>query len=558
MLKIQPQYLPLIKLLNDRLFLIPEYQRAYSWKTQQRKDLFEDLRKIHEKGDKETHFMAAIVCLRKGIQKIGTDELQVMHIVDGQQRLTTLILLLKQLSLILGPKNKKEKKLADELQELLVKPDGDELLLLQTNHDSSHYFSDFIRYGKTTASSKAKTASDREILLAIEECARFVDNWAKHSSLIDLGALLKNKLYFLLHEIDDEKSVYTVFEVLNSRGLPVSWFDRLKSILMGIAYELPSANSKGLIENLRNTWRDIYHVVGLRQGLSTEALRFAATLYTDQSISKVLGEEDSVNTFKEFASEGAAEINKISTWLLDVAEACDEVIKNKRTNAVTRISHTRLLAVAINLHEDLDRQDKEEVLSAWEKVTFRIFGMLGKDSRTRVGDYTRLARKITKENLSKDAIIKEIEDIGEEFSIGDAVNSLKKANCYEGWQEEFRYFMFRYEEHLADQQGMKYSNKHWNKIWAADSTDSIEHIYPQSKASDEIKHRLGNLVMLPPKLNSKLGNISPKDKIDAYKKTGLLINQRVAEIIETKGRWGKTEINLWEKELLEWASHEWE
>ena len=62
----------------------------------------------------------------------------------------------------------------------------------------------------------------------------FIQGWTDSGeALSSLAALLKNRLFFLLHEIEDEQTVYTVFEVLNSRGLDVSWLDRLKSILMG-------------------------------------------------------------------------------------------------------------------------------------------------------------------------------------------------------------------------------------------------------------------------------------------------------------------------------------
>src|SRR5205085_10998223 len=94
MLTIQPQYLPLAKLFDGRLFRIPEYQRAYSWQSHQRNDLFSDIEKTHAKGADEGHFMAAVVCLRRAKESLGTDEFHVMEVVDGQQRLTTLIILL--------------------------------------------------------------------------------------------------------------------------------------------------------------------------------------------------------------------------------------------------------------------------------------------------------------------------------------------------------------------------------------------------------------------------------------------------------------------------------
>lgn len=557
MLNIQPQYLSLSKLLDGRLFRIPEYQRAYSWMKHQRQDLFDDLLKTHSAGKEEVHFMAAVVCLRREKQELGTDEYQVLEIVDGQQRITTLIVLLKAISLALDEDEKQEAKLRNELSDLLVKPEGDELLLLQTNHDSSHYFANFLRSGISPSSGVAQTTADREILEAIEDCRRYVKKWkAQGRELLSLATLLKNKLYFLLHEIDQEKIVYTVFEVLNSRGLTVSWIDRLKSILMGMAFDLPKVNSAGVIKDLRTAWRDVYSVIGLRQGLSTESLRFAATLKVKSAPSRPLSEEDSVDALRADASGSAANVRKVATWLLDVTKACDVVMANMRMNAVTRISQARLLAVAIELRSDLSKMEKETLLSRWEKVTFRIYGMLGYDARTKVGDYVRLAWRVNNEKLSAAKISAAIGEIGRDFSINDAIEELQGANCYEGWETELRYLMFRYEEHLSKMRGMKFRNEQWEKIWLASPSESIEHIFPQSKAAEKQKHRLGNLVLLPPKLNSQLKDKPAKEKSDAYRKTGLLIAGKVADLID-KGAWDRKAIDAREEAILTWAKKEW-
>ncbi len=558
MIKIQPQYLSLAKLLDRRLFRIPDYQRAYSWTSQQRKDLFEDLIKTHAKGKDEGHFMAAVVCLRRETKELGTDEFQMLDVVDGQQRITTLIILFKAICLALDPEHGPEKKLLEEMSDLLVKPDSDELLLLQTNHDSSHHFADFLRKGKSVAVTTAKTTADRQILSAIEDCQQFLRKWKENGNdLLSLGALLKNRLYFLLHEIEEEKAVYTVFEVLNSRGLSVSWLDRLKSILMGIAFELPKADNDALIKELHTKWRDIYAVIGLRQGLSTESLRFAATLRASAAPSRPMSEEDSVHALRDLALNDAKRLREVASWLLEVTKATDQVVANHRLNAVTRISQARLLAVAINLRDDLSKGDKERLLAQWERVTFRIYGMMGNDARTRVGDYIRLAWKIVNGKLASEDISKGIAAIGEDFPIEDAVDELREANCYEGWEVELRYFMFKYEEHLSKQKGMNFSNDQWEKIWMASPSDSIEHIHAKSKAPEKQKHRLGNLVLLPPNLNSKLGDTSAKEKADSYVKTGLLVAGRVAAMIDKSGTWSKKEIQAWEDELTTWATTEW-
>ena len=285
MIDIQPQLLPLTDLLSRRLFYIPNYQRAYSWGSRQREDLFEDIEKIFQNKAQESHFMATIVCLRKKTNiSLGTDEFTQLDIVDGQQRLTTIVLLLNAIKLELEQcdQNSVERELR-EITDLLVKVSSDNLLLLQTNHDSSHYFSNYIRYGTVVSVDQGNTLADRELLKAIEECQKFLrDRGMDGQKLLNLYSCIKNRLFFILYEISDEKLVYTVFEVLNSRGIEVSWLDRLKCILMGKAYELPESSIQ-LIPELHNIWRDIYKEIGLHQGLSTESLRFAATLYQSKS-----------------------------------------------------------------------------------------------------------------------------------------------------------------------------------------------------------------------------------------------------------------------------------
>jgi len=556
MLAIQPQYLSLSKLLDGRLFRIPEYQRAYSWMSHQRQDLFGDILQMHSKGPDEGHFMAAVVCLRRDKQILGTDEFHVVEVVDGQQRLTTLIILLNCIKLTLNKKDKAEEKLARELAELLVKPEAGELLLLQTNHDSSQYFANFLRKGTAPAAATAKTIADREILKCIEDCHRFVADWTKNTDTLPaLAALLKNRLFFLLHEIEDERSVYTVFEVLNSRGLEVSWIDRLKSILMGTAFELKNANATGVIAELHTIWRDIYTVIGLRQGLSTEALRFAATLKMNEAPSRPQSEQDAVDTLRANTSN-AKQIRDTAAWLLKVTQACDTVLANQRINAVTRISQARLLATAIYLRDDIQGEDRQRLLASWEKVSFRIYGMLRKDARTRVGEYIRLAWRVINETLPVDEIADAIIDIGAEFTIEEAVDALRGSNCYEGWESQLRYFMFRYEEHLSREQKLNFSNEQWEKIWMVSPSDSIEHIISRNKASDKVKHRIGNLLVLPPKLNSTLQDDAPKDKAKPYRKTGLLIAGQVADTIEAEG-WNNKSVEERESALLEWAAEEW-
>ena len=164
---IQPKYLSLSDLLEKRLFRIPEYQRAYSWGAKQRGDMLADIHALRDTPDRR-HFMATIVCLQKERRTIVTDEYSVIEVVDGQQRLTTLVIMLKAIEKALNRDLTEQLRLAAEIGELLIKQDDVSLILLQTNHDQSEFFINYIRNGDAAAPSTATTIADREMLGAIK------------------------------------------------------------------------------------------------------------------------------------------------------------------------------------------------------------------------------------------------------------------------------------------------------------------------------------------------------------------------------------------------------
>ena len=276
----QPVYLSLVDLLTNRLFRIPRYQRTYSWKYKQRSDMFKDIRQLADSDDSEAlHFMATVVGLCRKTVTIGTETIrttkyQVIEVVDGQQRITTLVLLLKTIERKIAsllddaewcqqtPKVEQEQAERErkDLANLLVNPADKTQVLLQTNHDSSQYFENYLIYGQLPPDSEeVKTIADKDLLSAIRDCQNFVNRWKEN--VFELLSIIKNQLYFILHEITDEGAVYTVFEVLNNRGLYVSWLDRFKSQLMAVVFENDAGNRDEHIEQLHRIWGDIYETV---------------------------------------------------------------------------------------------------------------------------------------------------------------------------------------------------------------------------------------------------------------------------------------------------------
>jgi Protein of unknown function DUF262 len=347
-MEIQPQHLTLTRLLANRLFRIPRYQRAYSWESKHRKDMFDDIWQLKQEGPDAWHFMATVVGLRRESKTIVTDQYWVVDVVDGQQRLTTLVILLKAIEKKLDAQSEAERTLSIELRELLVKQDNLSLVLLQTNHDRSEYFVNYLRKGTRPKATEARTIGDRELLNSFVECEDFVDRW---DDRIELLRIIKNQLTFIFHELADEAVVYTVFEVLNNRGLRVPWLDRLKSMLMATAFHHSSGNAEEHLNELHQLWGKVYECIGLRQGLNTEGLRVAATLRARVCPSKPLSEESAVENIVADCGDNPVRAIEYSAWLCEVTAAVDRFLgERQRSQAVvSKIAQARLLALAIIL-----------------------------------------------------------------------------------------------------------------------------------------------------------------------------------------------------------------
>ena len=566
-MSIRPDSLTLDKLLQGRLFRIPDYQRAYSWETKQRKDLFSDIQKVAQaKSADRRHFMSTVVCLQTNEkEEVGADEFGVFYVVDGQQRLTTLIILLKAISKKLSVGTDSEQKESGKLTELLVK-EGGRLILLQTNHDNTQLFRRYLEKGLIPGEENVETLADRNIIKAFNECVEFVDQW--NGDTLSLLKLVENRLEFIFYVLDDEGAVHTTFEVLNSRGLEVDWLDKCKSMLMGIAFEkLELETSKEYIDDLRKSWSKIYKAIGLKRIQGQEILRFAATLEDVNGGSKVSSAENAIDFFRKICEKEPKKVLDVSNNFLEIAKQLEIFADDARLKAIITISHARLLGVSIMLHQGLAKVEKDEILREWEKVTFRIFGLHRRDGRTKVGEYIRLARRISEETVLCQEILEKIIEIGIDYPADKAAAELRDINCYEGWQDELAYFLYRYEEHLAKQCGGSVSEEIWIQVWNSSLAKTIEHIHPQTlneswrgkfgTKKDYIERqtqRLGNLIILPPGVNSSAGNKSFLDKKEIYQRHR---NLKLIDEILAKEDWDIAALVERENRLIDWATQEW-
>jgi len=219
------------KLLNfmngPKQFIIPIYQRTYSWTSKECKQLWDDIIEAGKDDKISSHFLGSIVYIEKGLYHIST--IPKFLLIDGQQRLTTIFLLLSALTKILKPQI--NKMTSDKLRNYyLINRDEEndkryKLILTKSDKDTLFKIIDH------------KELSDEDSLRIKENYEFFAKQISKNNVEEMLSGL--NKLIIIDVSLDRERdNAQLIFESLNSTGLELTQTDLIRNyILMGLSRE---------------------------------------------------------------------------------------------------------------------------------------------------------------------------------------------------------------------------------------------------------------------------------------------------------------------------------
>jgi hypothetical protein len=207
-------------LAAHRQYVVPYFQRTYSWRNPQWVTLFEDILELYElfQGSSHTHFLGSMVLLREG----GAEALPTTLVIDGQQRLVTLSLFLAAIrDLVKGT----DPTLSDRIQQTyLVNDDAegeDKLKVLCTNQDRPA-FATVILHGK-----EPEFSPIRDAYVAFNE--RLTQQVKRGFDLSKLVDIITNQLSLVAITLDHEDNPYRIFESLNAKGMPLTQADLLRN-----------------------------------------------------------------------------------------------------------------------------------------------------------------------------------------------------------------------------------------------------------------------------------------------------------------------------------------
>lgn len=226
---------PIAKIFSDDyVFSIPGYQRPYAWTTEQARELVDDLYTFMKNsgealGDMPPYFLGSIVLIK-------ADNLPATTVVDGQQRLTTLTLLLSAIRANVSDVGARSglSKLIYEQGDVILNTENHYRLTLRERDK------DFFRqYVQHEGSITRLVALDQELPDSqnnLRQNARlFMEYLDKipETDRIRLAQFIATRCFLVTVCTQDIDSAYRIFNVLNSRGLDLSATDILKAEIIG-------------------------------------------------------------------------------------------------------------------------------------------------------------------------------------------------------------------------------------------------------------------------------------------------------------------------------------
>lgn len=258
---IQSSTVALREVLSRDKLVIPPFQRDYSWKKSQWEELWGDIANLA--AEPESHYLGYLILQGEKATQHS------FNIVDGQQRLTTLSLLMLAIISILHQIGGKEN--ADELLRRYIitinastlKPD----LKLALNRKNMPAYSSIAQNLKPLAGKKVSSSVKN-----LSSCFKFFqselkklpfcqeDNKSHSKHLAKLGIDIGDRLLFTEIISTPEADEYRLFETLNSRGVGLSVADLLKNHLFSKICSKPPSQKEA--DSLEDEWRAIERNAG--------------------------------------------------------------------------------------------------------------------------------------------------------------------------------------------------------------------------------------------------------------------------------------------------------
>lgn len=559
-------------LFNDRYFEIPRYQRGYAWEKQHVRELFDDIKEAIESNS--SHYIGTVV-----LSKCATDSKK-YYIVDGQQRLTTITLLIAQL---LQKIQDDETKIYQKMHYIKknsrysMKPLERDVLLFQQ-----------LIEGNTNVTPQNK--SQRFMLEAVEEMKYQIAELQDPEQFLDAIGNLE-----IMEFIENsEGDAIRIFQTVNDRGKSLSNMEKIKSLLI---YFSNKYLDKKYDDSINAVFSDIFELydsikynggdkIGInlikRQNFTEDNILcyHYVTYFADnydpsadyvlKSIKQKLTEIRKKGDFKEelanFINQYIESLKSFFTNLNIIISKVENETKYYKLFVILNLSAT-LYPLIVKLQEKgvLENNLKgpkfagKKFFDLVELIDVRVYKTRGTDPKA---DIVRF------ENTINDKSEIEIQNwllwFNTRWMSKEQFNTSLSQNIY--GNVALPYIFVNYCESIRNNE---YSLEELQKIVA--TTPTIEHVLaqtpdfkPESLGFNDLEdfvsyeHRLGNLSLLEKSLNSAVQKKVPLLKVESgYDKSSFEMTKKLASQIMSKQSFAKQDVIDRTEELQDYCIKHW-
>lgn len=283
----------LSQIFQNRIFRIPDYQRGYAWQGQQLRDFWEDIVNLQSDRYHYTGLLSLKKLNQEERSKLGNDDSWILktgfnayHIVDGQQRITTFVIMLNEIieftcklpenngksdgEIYLGFENIKDIKAKYISRK---RPPKNIIITYMFGYENDNPSAEYLKYkvlGQEYGGTIKETYYTKNLKYAKEFFGKELQAYYDKKGIegiTDLYRKLTLQLMFNIHEIEDDYDVFVAFETMNNRGKRLTNLELLKNRLIYLttlySNDIFDETDKIELRKLINeAWSEVYYQLG--------------------------------------------------------------------------------------------------------------------------------------------------------------------------------------------------------------------------------------------------------------------------------------------------------
>lgn len=536
-------------------YSIPRNQRDYVWEERHWKEFLNDvnfcIQEISWKYEIDEYFIWSCVIKKD-------DKKKEYSIIDGQQRITTILIILSVLRDIF--EEKKEKELADWIKSYLSKKndDGIEYLIL-VNENLGLYFRNFI-----LRKEKVSYLPDNEQQKRIEKAYNYfykeitvLCDWKDDLSFLKILRDQILELKIIRINVINEIDWYTIFEILNAKGKQLELSDRMKNIfLKALPKTFPDDDAKIQWERIRKNiqeaskWKNSFSNFINHYWISNYKKRTEDEIY--YHFKSEIASQETIKDFIDDLEKNSEFYKRITlTWEFSKEENMINMIL-RSFKLYPRLAQVRpiLLSLFSNYENwTINEKNLIKYLKRLESFHF-IFSWVTSSLWNKIEKIYYKHSPIIKNNYSPKNIKDFFDELKEELPDYESFKLWFKRIWFSNKNKEFKS-----KRNLVRYILEKIDNYYFNNTWEykADSF-SIEHILWDNGTLWTAQ--IWNLLPLAQKFNWKSEDFILKSKLSNYKNSNYISVKKFYENNKEKELWTKEDIEKRTEELSKIAYNE--